>query len=269
MKNSFEKKKISCIQPRPSPKMDALFGAIEEGFPNAIERNKQADLYVLWGLIGNNYQMMKTFPKQFIFADMPYHGRLVGDSFENSFWRWAPRSFHYQEPLNSPSDRFEKWNLELKPWNDGGDFILICPSSETMTRTINGVTQDRWIQMMYDKIKPNTKLPIRVRLKPRKNGTSGPAAETISMKEELQGCHALVTNASLTAIEALAEGVPVFTDTSESPAAWLSNMDFRKINNPVKGDREPLFYDLAYRQFSIKEYRDGTAYEIINQQHYY
>ena len=138
-----------------------------------------------------------------------------------------------------------------------------------MTRAINGMNQDRWIQTMYDKIKPHTDLPIRVRLKPRKNGTSGPAAETISMKEELQGCHALVTNASLTAIEALQEGVPVFSDTTECPAAWLTNRDFRKINNPDKGDREQLFYDLAYRQFSIKEFRDGTAYELINRFNYY
>ena len=264
----FENKKISCIQPRPSPKMSAIFDAVEKGFPNAVERNRQADCYLLWGLIGNNYQMMKTFPKQFVFTDMPYHGRLQGDDYENSFWRWSPCSFHFQDEIHAPSDRFEKWNVELKPWKEEGDFILICPSSETMTKVINGMNQDRWIQTMYDKIKPHTNKPIKVRLKPRKNGTSGPAAETVSMKEELVGCHALVTNASLTAIEALQEGVPVFSDTSECPSAWVTNRDFRKINTPDKHDREQLFYDLAYRQFSIRELRDGTAYEIISKYFY-
>ena len=259
---------FGLIQPRPSPKMDAIFDAIIEGFPYAY-RNAQADQYVLWGLIGNNYQMMKTFPKQFTFCDMPYHGRLQNEDYENSYWRWAPRSFHYTDPINAPSDRFDNWNITLEPWRDEGDFILICPSSETMTKVINGMNQDRWIQTMYDKIKAHTNKPIRVRLKPRKNGKSGPSVEETSMREELRGCHALVTNASLTAIEALQLGVPVFTDSSECPSAWVSNMNFSKINTPDKKDREPLFYDLAYRQFSIKEFRDGTAYEIISQQHYY
>lgn len=255
---------FGLIQPRPSPKMDAIFNAITEGFPYAY-RNAQAEMYVLWGLIGNNYQMMQTFPNQFTFCDMPYNGRLVGNSFENSYWRWCYKGFHDKRKLNVPDDRFKEWNLELQPYRDEGEFILICPSSETMTRTINGVTQDRWIQNQYDRLKPLTNLPIRVRLKPRKNGTSGPAAETISMKEELKGCHALITNASLTAIEALAEGIPVFTDTSDCPAAWCAEMDYRKINKPELFEREELFYNLAYKQYSIKEFRDGTAYENINQ----
>lgn len=252
---------FGLIQPRPSPKMDRIFDAIIEGFPNAY-RNRQAEHYVLWGLIGNNYQMMQTFPKQFTFVDMPYHGRLKNEDYENSYWRWAPSSFHYQKPMNSPSDRFDSWNLELKPWREEGDFILICPSSETMTRCINGLAQHTWIQQTYEKIKRHTRKPIRVRLKPRKNGKSGPDVETVSMKEELEGCHALVTNASLTAIEALQEGVPVFTDCSQCPAAWLADT-IKNIDKPEKKDREPLFYDLAYRQFSIKEFRDGTAYENI------
>lgn len=255
-------KTLGLIQPRPSPKMDSIFNAITEGFPNA-RRNVQSDHYVLWGLIGNNYQMMQTFPKQFTFCDMPYYGRLVGEDYENSYWRWCNYGFHNDEKLNVPSDRFEEWNLEIKPYRDEGDFILICPSSETMTRTINGLTQSTWIQKTYEEIKRNTKLPIKVRLKPRKNGTSGPSVETVSMKEELKGCHAMVTNASITAVEALSEGVPVFTDTSECPAAWCSNRDFRKINNPELFEREELFYNLAYKQYSIKEFRNGTAYENI------
>ena len=256
-------KAFGLIQPKPSPKMDAIFDAIIEGFPRAY-RNAQADHYVLWGLIGNNYQMMNTFPNQFTFCDMPYHGRLKNEDYENSYWRWAFKSFHDSRKLKVPDDRFKQWNLELKPYRDEGEFILICPSSETMCRTISGVNQDRWIQTQYDKIKQNTKLPIRVRLKPRKNGTSGPAAETVSMKEELKGCHALVTNASLTAIEALVEGIPVFTDSSQCPAAWCSHKDFKKINNPELFEREELFHNLAYKQYSIKEFRNGEAYENIS-----
>ena len=254
-------KNFSLIQHRESEKLSKLFPAIVEGFPNA-GININAEHQVLWGLIGDNYQRM--VPHHFSFCDMPYNGRLVGNSFENSFWRWCYNGFHDNRKLNVPSDRFETWNVELKPYQSG-EFILICPSSETMTRAMCGMTQDRWIQSVYDKLKPLTKLPIRVRLKPRKNGKSGPQVETVSMKEELQGCHALVTTASLTSIEALQEGVPVFTDTPQHcPAAWVAETDFTKINNPTHNDREELFFNLAYKQYSIAEFRNGTAYEHID-----
>ena len=255
-------KTFGLIQPRPSRKMDTIFDAVIEGFPNA-RRNVQSDHYVLWGLIGNNYQMMQVYKNQWTFCDMPYHGRLKGADYENSYWRWCYGGFHDNRKLDVPSDRFEQWGVELEPYREEGDFILICPSSETMTRAICGVNQDRWVQLMYDKIKPHTDKPIRVRYKPRKYGTSGPAVETVSMKEELKGCHAIVTSASLTAIEALQMGVPVFTDTSQNPAAWCAEMDFRKINNPELFDRQELFNNLAYKQYSIKELRDGTAYENL------
>lgn len=259
---------FSLIQPRPSPKMDAIFNAMEQGFPNA-KRNVQAEHYFLWGLIGNNYQMMQTFPKQFSFVDMPYHGRLQGEDYENSYWRICKYGFHNDKKLDVPSDRFEEWGMEIKPYRQEGDFILICPSSETMTRTIAGVNQERWVQMVYDKVKQNTKKPIRVRYKPRKNGTSGPSVETVSMKEELEGCHALVTLASLTGVEALAEGIPVFSTTSQSPTAWCTHQDFRQINTPELFDREQLFFNLAYKQYSIKELQNGTAYEnLCRSQHY-
>ncbi len=58
---------------------------------------------------------------------------------------------------------------------------------------------------------------------------------------------------------------PLFTDTTECPAAWCSEMDYRKINTPELFEREELFHNLAYKQYSIKEFRDGTAYELINQ----
>jgi len=259
-------KSFCLVQPKPSPKMDAIFNAMTEGFPNA-QRNSKADHYVIWGLVGNNLQIMRTFPNQYSFVDMPYNGRLVGEDYENSYWRWAWQNYHDTSYIKVPDDRFKQWNVKLKPYRDEGDFILICPSSQTMTRAINGMSQEEWIGITCKKIQHYTNKPIRIRLKPRKNGTSGPAAETISMQEELVGCHALVTNASLTAIDALKEGVPVFTDDThyQCPAAWCGQRDFKKINKPELLDREELFWNLSYKQFSIKEFRDGTAYEHINQ----
>ncbi|MCG7944953.1 MAG: hypothetical protein N0C84_01255 [Candidatus Thiodiazotropha taylori] len=254
-------KAFSLIQHKPSPKLAHLYPAIMEGFPNAAINSSEGH-QVLWGLIGDN--SIRTRGSNWSFVDMPYHGRLVGEDYDNSYWRWCYESLHDNRKLDVASDRFEQWNVELKPYQPEGDFILLCPSSETMTRYMFGVTQNRWIQMMYDEIKKYTNKPIRVRLKPRKNGISGPQVETVSMKEDLQGCHALVTSASLTSVEALIEGVPVFSPSPNyCPTAWATNIDFSYLEKPFKYSREELFYNLAYKQYSIKEYASGTAYKHI------
>ena len=249
----------TLIQPRPSPKMDAIYKALQKGWPSSSINWPEADLYVMWGLIGNNVQIMKE-NSNWVFTDMPYHGRWNGD-FEKSYWRWCYNSLHDNRKLDVPSDRFEAWNIEVKPWIDG-DHILICPSSNTMTMFMCGMDAETWAAKMYEEVKKYTNRPIKVRFKPRKNNTSGPAAADVSIEEELYDAHAVITSASLTAIDALKLGVPVFTDQPKyNPAAWCANTDFSKLNNPEYYDREHLFYNLAYKQYSIPEMRDGTCYE--------
>jgi hypothetical protein len=251
---------FDLVQPKPSPKMDAIFSAMEIGFPNA-KRNCNRGHKVIWGLIGKNAEISQKM--DYSFVDMPYYGRLVDEDYKSSYWRWAYRSLHDTRKLNVPGDRFESWNVEIKPWQTGGDFILLCPSSDTMTRYFYGVNQKKWLQDTYNEIRKYTNMPIRVRYKPRKNGRSGPQVETVSMQEDLAGCHALVTSASLTAIDALLEGVPVFSNCKQCPSAWVTNPDIGNINNIVYNDREILFHNLAYKQFSITEFRNSIAHKII------
>ena len=41
----------SLIQPRESPKMDVIFNALEDGWPNTKRNRQHADLFFVWGLI--------------------------------------------------------------------------------------------------------------------------------------------------------------------------------------------------------------------------
>jgi len=250
--------KTSLIQPRPSPKMDSIYGALLQGWNGSEKNISNADMHVIWGLLpGNDKYMVEPW----VFTDMPYHGRLKNDNFEESYWRWCYNGLHDNRKLNVPSDRFEKWNLNIKPWQYG-DEIIICPSSNTMTKHMCGMDAESWAIKMYNLVKQYTSKPIKVRFKPRKNGTSGPDASDISIEDELKNAHCVITSASLVAIDALKLGVPVFTDQPKfCPAAWCANTDFSKLNTPEYYDREHLFYNLAYKQYSIPEMRNGTCYE--------
>ena len=253
--------KLSLIQSRPSPKMDRIFAALEEGWPNAQINSYEYDRFVLWGLIDNNIMYMMH---KFIFCDMPYNGRYDpnNEDWDNTYWRWCYEGLHDNRKLDVPIDRFEQWGRKVKPWKTDGEYILICPSSETMTRVMHSMSVDSWVEMVRKDVTSHTNIPIKVRLKPRKNGTSGPSVADVSIEKDLEGAAALVTSGSITAIDALLEGVPVFTTKFEScPAAWCSNIDFAQLNNPIRFDREQLFANLAYKQYSIEEMRNGTCFE--------
>lgn len=246
--------------PRPSPKMEKIYTALEKGWPGAGINSHEFDRYVLWGLIGNNVLYTNG---DYIFCDMPYNGRYDPnkEDWDNTYWRWCYQGLHDNRKLDVPSDRFEKWNINIKSWKMDGDYILICPSSETMTFFMHNCNVQEWIQKTTDEIKQHTDRPIKIRLKPRKGGTSGPSVADTPIESDLDNAHCVVVSGSITAIDALANGVPVFSTSDTSPSAWCTNRDLSNINNPQYYDREHLFYNLAYKQYSIQEMREGICYE--------
>lgn len=258
---------LHLVEPRESPKMSRIYNALQEGWANTSRSdksmlNKRTNVY--WGLIGDNHNDInysRECELPWIFTDMPYKGRLKNENYDDSYWRFGYKSIHDTRRLNAPSDRWEAWNDTIKPWQSGGDHILICPSSNAMTRYMHGMNAEEWASMVKAKLKQHTNRPVMVRYKPRAAGTSGPDVAKISIEKDLQGCHAIVTSGSLTAIDALRNGVPVFGTSKVCPSAWCTNWDLESINKPYKYDREHLFYDLAYKQFSIREMREGICYE--------
>lgn len=252
--------KLSLVMPRQSPKMSRIYSALEEGWPDAKINSHTYDRFVLWGLIGNNTEYMKA---PYIFCDMPYNGRYNpnNEDWDNTYWRWCYEGLHDNRKLEVPSDRFEKWNLDIKPWNMEGDHILLCPSSDTMTKFMHNKTSDKWAEDTYNELKRHTKRPIKVRYKPRKAGTSGPHVADVPLSSDFDNCFAVVVSGSITAVDALASGIPVFSTSDLAPSAWCTNRGLSNINTPQYYDREHLFYNLAYKQYSIKEMREGICYE--------
>jgi len=249
----------SLIQERPSPKMDVIFDALIQGWPGAKRNVKPRDMVILWGLIGDNQRILLS--EKSIFVDMPYfHRWLPGQDLEKSNWRFIAGGVHNGDKLNVTIDRFESFNIKVKPWQMNGEHILVCPSSNSMTLHLHGMTAQDWVDIIVKRLKEQTNRPIRVRHKPRKNGTSGPSVADTPIEKDLEGCYALVTSGSLTAVDALINGVPVFSSSPNfCPAAWCTNLS--DIENIKYFDRESLFANLAWKQFSIDEMKNGFCHE--------
>lgn len=245
-----------------------------KGWPNSLPYYRKEDMPLetshFWGFIENNEEAVNTLKKHkkdWYFWDMPYYGRWNGlkeavNPDQDFYWRVSKNSVHYKHTKDYPRDRFNKWKVEPKPYGTGSK-ILICPSSETMTRWVTGMDVKMWVQMITLGLRKHTDRPIEVRYKPRGKGTSGPAAALIPFAEQAQDAHCVVTSISLCAFEAQLLGIPTICHP-DSFASDISSMRLDEIENPKRVDTQQWFNNLAYSQFTQDEIASGLAYEILH-----
>lgn len=218
-----------------------------------------------WGFIQNNEQKIAELEQAGVdwwFWDMPYWGRWQEHMDKGYYWRASRNSIHYKHTIDYPSDRFEQWNVTPREYGTGSK-ILICPSSETMTRYTTGMDVKMWVQMITMGLQKYTDRYIEVRYKPRNAKTSGPAAALIPFEEQAQNTHCVVTCISLAAIDAQMLGIPTICHPS-SFAADISSTRLDEIENPQRVDRQQWFNNLAYSQFTHDEIETGLAQEILD-----
>jgi len=218
-----------------------------------------------WGFIQNNEQKIAELEQAGVdwwFWDMPYWGRWQEHMDKGYYWRASRNSIHYKRTMDYPSDRFEQWNVTPREYGTGSK-ILICPSSETMTRYTTGMDVKMWVQMITMGLQKYTDRYIEVRYKPRNAKTSGPAAALIPFEEQAQNTHCVVTCISLAAIDAQMLGIPTICHPS-SFAADISSTRLDEIENPRRVDRQQWFNNLAYSQFTHDEIENGLAQEILD-----
>ena len=253
-----------------------IWPAIEKGW-----KDEDKPIHFFWGLAGANIgEIRKCVEKkeEYWFVDTGYITKQIHRYPEpkildekRTYFRICKGSFHTNlGRINTPA-RYEilgKLGIdnEFKGWraDDRGKHILLCPSSETVTYHLNGISQKEWVDIAKQEIRKHTDREIRFRNKPR----PGNEWWDKDIKEDLKDCHALVTNYSLAAFDALLNYVPVFAEAN-SVMGPVTSRDISKIERPLKPGRKTMeewLKFVAENQFTLKEMADGTAYETLKYQ---
>lgn len=220
------------------------------------------ELGVMWGLGSYNFSLAKKYSESttpWLFTDMPYWNRWNGSNRDTCYWRVIPNSLHCNWITDFPDDRFKKTNLTVKDWKTQGDYILVCPSSTTLEHFY---LESDWTKKTVAKLKEVTDRPIKIRYKPRANGTSGPMVANVSFEEDCKNAWAVVTLASLAGVEAALLGTPVFC-SNVSVCKQIACTDLSQIENPVRPNRAEWLNTLAYYQYTEDEISKGIYTDII------
>lgn len=162
----------------------------------------------------------------------------------------------------STGERFRKLGIVIKPWRDNpAGKIIVCPQSDSFMKSTLG-RPGNWTLDTQLKLRGWGYGPERWLVRPwERNKTL--AYQTLH--EQLRGAALVVTWSSASAITALLEGVPAISESGAAHAltGGLSAQHVLNPRRPSIEERTRFCAVLADNQFTLDEFRDGTAWRWL------
>ena len=265
-------------------------GAANVGARVKVLENRQlvnARLAVMIGWVGMNFSGPHIYYRQDLIEHqkkigariMPVDGSCFKFSSQGDMWLrysldsvfWNTGEYANRNSNNTRwADIQKSLNLELKPWRQQGDHILICLQRDSGWNA-KGFEQQTWLNKTIKIIRHQTKKPILVRPHPANkidwhkitNNYSNVAISNSmarTLDQDLAGAHAAVFFNSSSSVAAVLAGVPVFVSDDSAVTYDIANQSTRDILNPAMPDRQQWLWDLSSAHWSIDQSRNGDIY---------
>ena len=251
-----------------------IWPAIKKGWKDTQMR----PIHFFWGLAGKNIPYIKGCierNEEWWYVDNGYLTQQITrypepkiHDLDKTYFRIVKGGLHTLQGKSGSVDRLrvlenQGIDVQFKGWTTNTEHILLCPSSPTVTFFINDMSQEEWEENVRSELRQHTDRPIKFRNKPR----PGNQWWNTDIKDDLKGCHCLITNMSLAAVDAVINQVPVLTHRN-NVAFKVSIDNIHNINKTPKHPREvvePWLNMLSQNQFTIPEIEEGLAYKILNE----
>jgi len=197
----------------------------------------------------------------FYYMDSGYVGnyKSTNNPYGYKLWhRIVKNNLQHNTIVDRPDDRWKRIGHTIEKSKTGSHILLVTPSEKPCN--FYGINRTEWITDTIKKIKCYTDRPIVIR---NKSPRTTRIVKTIYT--DLENCHALVTYQSIAAVEGVLHGVPVFA-LAPTAADPVCDKDLSLIETPTLQDQDKIYKwacHLAYGQFHIDEFKDGSAYRML------
>ena len=189
--------------------------------------------------------------RDWYYADHAYFGRFEYYKVTKNAYQLSSNHLG----LGPNAYRFDRLKVEIKPWRNSGDFILVCPPDEKFAKLhrFNGL---EWLSHVCSAISGFTDRPLMVRQ--REDITY---SNTLS--SDLVGAWCMVTYVSNAAVESVCAGVPVIC-LGDCAASIMGSNNLADINDPPTPDgRREWASRLAANQWTMQEIASGMAWREL------
>ena len=258
-----------------SPVFDA-FHSGANALGHDVVTNGDDGIDVIWsvlfnGRMGGNRDIWERNVRQ----SKPTIVLEVGGIKRGTTWKVAingiNRDAYFYESGNS-SDRATQLGLELKPWCNNGEYILICGQHDKSLQWKNMPRMSEWVMSKIEEIQKHSKRPIMFRPHPRcrleaiehqyKNVFRQEPRHITGSYDDFdmgfKNVYATISHSSNPGIHSVIEGVPAFVSSSSLAYDVANDIDFlHDIENPIRPDRQQWLNDYAWTEFTIEEISQG------------
>lgn len=191
--------------------------------------------------------------------DYFYIDNSVFDTNRQKCFRVTRNGLQHNGAGASDGRRFAALGVEIKPWRERGEHIVLCPQSPAFMKTIVGYVGN-WLddaRADAEMFAPRRELRVR-----EWSANKGALAATLS--QDLARAHALATWSSAAAVTAVLAGVPVIVGGQDCAAASMAGAWHDVEALPQSDDRERWAGVLADNEFTLDEMRAGMAWRHLN-----
>ena len=230
-------------------KSRAICNAFIQGAPSGQKGN------VFYGVDQTNihdWRRCSSSGETWWYVDNSYFDKTRGTHF-----RVTQGALQHSGQGESSGERFKGLALEIKPWRENGDHIVVCQQSDSFMRDIAGWKSD-WLTEARRSMMLSTNRRLRIRTWDRDK-----ARVAATLPNDLKNAWALATYSSAAAVTALLAGVPVACCAGVCYSMGVRVID---VEHPLyPPDRERFFGVLADNQFTLDEMKSGVAWKALNQ----
>ena len=247
-----------------------------------VNKNTNSDVAVIWSVLwqGRMSQYRSIYEK-YKAQNKPVIVIEVGGIKRNETWKIGINGINREADFanqNFDNNRWRKFNIELKPWRQNGNEIIICGQHHNSHQWRNNPPMQKWIEQQIIQIRKYTNRPIIVRPHPRNRIAintnnfenvkiiypirDNKTYDDTDFSQRLNSAWAVVNYSSNPAMQAVFAGVPVFV-SKESLSYDVGNSTLVNINKPNMPDRQIWANKLAYTEWWTEEIEQGLPWERI------
>lgn len=269
------------------PVFDALLKSMQQAGDTVLVNRDDGDCdvaviwSVLWqGRMAKYRQIWDTYRNK----NKPVVVVEVGGIKRNETWKIGINGINREADFANDivdGERWKKFNIDLKPWRQTGEDIIICGQHTSSHQWRNNPSMSEWFEKQIIGIRKYTDKPITIRPHPRNQVTMDvkkyknvrivrpqPDRSTYDdtdLAERLKTAWAVVSHSSNPAMTAVFSGVPVYVSEA-SLSHEVGNKSFENINDPHMPDRQQWANKLAYTEWWIEEIQQGQPWQRIKKQ---
>ena len=247
-----------------------------------LNKPSNADVAVIWSVLWQGrMRHNKNVWHRYRNANKPVIVLEVGGIKRNETWKIGINGVNREADFHNESadgERWNKFNIELKPWRQTGDDIIVCGQHTESHQWRNNQPMSKWFAQQIKEIRNHTDRPIVIRPHPRNHveidttkykdvKIVGPKRDRntyddTDLADRLKSAWAVVSHSSNPAMTAVFSGIPVYV--SEASLSYdVGNQTFENINNPVMPDRQQWANRLAYTEWWTDEIEQGLPWKRI------